>query len=156
MAKITLATVKKFVRENLDNETLFIKKKSAFDGMTDGVEYNTKATFEKAEKLESTEQNEKYKLRVAGAWFVGSSRDYFNQYEDDHFKGIEVYNCCGSFILAIKKSSAEPTHKVIYDPTQKAGFEGAFLKGTFEECKAYCEANNGQTGHYFTYITVEI
>ena len=103
MAKITLAAVKKFVRENLDNETLFIKKKSAFDGMTDGVEYNAKATFEKAEKLESTEQNEKYKLRVAGAWFVGSSRDYFTQYEDDNFKGIEVYNCCGSFILATKK-----------------------------------------------------
>lgn len=40
---------------------------------------------------------------IKGAWFVGSSRDYFNIYEDAEYVGFSVSNSCGSFILAIKK-----------------------------------------------------
>ena len=37
------------------------------------------------------------------AYFVGSSRDYFQPYDLDGFKGYEIYNCVGSFILAVKE-----------------------------------------------------
>ena len=47
--------------------------------------------------------NERNTLGVAGAWFVNGSRDYFTEYMDDEFIGYEVSNCCGNFILAIKR-----------------------------------------------------
>lgn len=100
--KITLSTVKSFIRKNKDN--LFLNLKSSFDGMTDMVETCKNSSFKKATE---TTGNLSYTLGIAGTWFVGSSRDYFSQYEDDQFTGIKVYNCCGSFILAIKKPSNE-------------------------------------------------
>ena len=72
--------------------------------MTDCIEFNKNSAFSKAKE---TTENLSYTLGIAGTWFVGSSRDYFSQYEDDQFTGIKVYNCCGSFILAIKKPSNE-------------------------------------------------
>jgi hypothetical protein len=47
-------------------------------------------------------------MGIRGAWFVGSSRDGFVKIErtaDDGsvYVGYEVYNCCGSFELVIKK-----------------------------------------------------
>lgn len=98
MAKITKTTIKSFIKKNFDN--LYIKKTSHFDGMTDGVENIENPTFLKVEKDERIPENT---LGVAGAWFVGQSRDYFYDYEDDNFKGYEISNCCGGFILAIKK-----------------------------------------------------
>lgn len=100
MKKITLATVKKLIRENLEAGKLFIKLKRDFDASDDCVRQIKNASFKVAEK---TEKCEKYTLKVKGAWFVGSSNDYFDAYEDEHFKGIEVYNCCGCFIIAVKK-----------------------------------------------------
>ena len=48
------------------------------------------------------ENNASHTLGVNGAWFVGDSRDYFTAYDDGQFSGYEVYNCCGSFVLAVK------------------------------------------------------
>ena len=41
-------------------------------------------------------------LGIHSAWFVGSSRDYFEVYSDGTFTGYKVSNCCGRFTLAIK------------------------------------------------------
>lgn len=95
--KTTLATVKSFIKKNREN--LFINVKSSFDGMTDGVERLHGGFVKAAHESHNNEHN----FTVAGAWFVGSSRDYFESYQDEQFIGIEVYNSCGTFILAIQK-----------------------------------------------------
>lgn len=94
--RLTLATVKAFIRENAAD--LYINVTSKFSGMTDGVE-RVKSDFEKVEFKQHTEND----LGIPGAWFVGSSRDNFAHYQDARFEGIEVYNSCGSFTLAIRK-----------------------------------------------------
>lgn len=95
--KITLATVKSLINKNAEN--LYIKLESKFNGMTDGIDF-VKDCFT---KTESTSSNIKNTLGINGAWFVGSSNDYFTSFENNNFIGVEIYNCCGSFILAIKK-----------------------------------------------------
>jgi len=94
--KITLATVKKFIRESGDN--LLIDVRSSFDGMTDCIQL-CGGKFVKATREEIRANT----LGIKGAWFVGHSDDYFQPYEKENLKGIEVSNCCGSFILAVKK-----------------------------------------------------
>lgn len=93
--KITLATIKAFVRKNEDS--LYIMKKSSFDGMVDGV----RACEDRAFRPVENEAHHEATMGIKGAWFVRGSRDYFNEYDDGKFKGYEVSNCCGSFILAI-------------------------------------------------------
>jgi len=94
--KITKATLKSFVKKNKEN--LFIKVKSTFDGMSDGIV----CINEGFKKVSLKEDYQEHTLGIEGAWLVGSSRDYFNFYSDRSFEGIEVYNCCGSFIIATK------------------------------------------------------
>lgn len=95
--KITLATIKAFIRKN--ESKIYIKVKSSFSGYTDCVEY-IEDSFKLAVKDENI--NLKYTLGIPGAWFVGQSRDYFEVYEDKNYIGFKVYNACGSFIIAIK------------------------------------------------------
>ena len=96
-SKITLATVKSFIRKNQAN--LYIQNLSRFNGMSDMVEA-TLDGFTKAEiKLSSTNND----LGINGAWFVGRSNDYFTPFDSIAFTGIHVYNSCGSFNLAIIK-----------------------------------------------------
>ena len=96
--KITLASLKSFSKRNVGN--LYSKEKSSFNGMTDCVE-STKGKWTKSEIL--TVSDNYYKSGIKGIYTVGSSRDYFRIYEDAEYFGIEVYNCCGTTILAIKK-----------------------------------------------------
>lgn len=91
--KITLSTLKAFAKRNENN--LFVKEISSFDGMTDGVEWNHSPKWSKVE-LSKAYGHE-------GVWLVGSSRDHFKLYEDEKYIGIEVYNCCGTGILATLK-----------------------------------------------------
>lgn len=95
--KPTMATLKSFIRKNAGQ--LFIKHKSSFDGMTDCVEQDHKAAFLPAVAPERSFSNN---LGIAGAWIVGQSRDYINEFNAEGFRGFEVYNCCGSFVLAVK------------------------------------------------------
>ena len=95
--KTTKATIKSFIRKNTEN--LYINVKSEFDGMTDMCE-SQKGGFGKATMTDEYRNN---RLGISGAWFVGNSRDYFSDYDDGVFAGYEVYNCCGKFILAVKK-----------------------------------------------------
>ena len=41
-------------------------------------------------------------LGIQGVWLVNGSRDSFREYDDGDFRGIHVYNCCGSFTVAVK------------------------------------------------------
>lgn len=96
MAKITLATIKKFIRQNRGN--LFIKQKSSFDGMSDCVMDNKNAEFRQV-NAESIDFEKSNTLGIPGAWFVGSSRDSFNDYSDDTYIGYTVYNSCGQCVI---------------------------------------------------------
>jgi hypothetical protein len=95
MKKVTLSTIKSFLKKN--EGQILIKVDSKFDSMTDCVErVNDGFTF--AKKHNGVNSN--YTLGLDGAWFVGSSRDYFKVYEDEKFQGFYIYNCCGSFTIA--------------------------------------------------------
>lgn len=97
--KITMATVKSFVRKNSGN--LFINVKSSFDGMTDCCE----SLYDGFVKAQQDTDHPSHTLGIKGAWFVGDSRDYFQPYDNiaGDMTGIEVSNSCGHFILAIIK-----------------------------------------------------
>lgn len=97
MKRITMATVKSFVRKNANK--LFVNVKSDFDGMTDGcVKINN--GFSVASKDDSCIENT---LGLCGVWLVGSSRDRFTAYEDNKYIGIKYSNCCGNGVIAIAK-----------------------------------------------------
>lgn len=98
--KITLATVKAFIRTNATE--LYINVTSSFDGMTDGCEQRHEG-FKKVTTF--TADHREHTRGIQGAWFVGDSRDYFTAYKKDGFEGIQVSNSCGRFILAIKSNS---------------------------------------------------
>jgi len=99
--KITRATFKSFIKKNMEN--LFILNKADFDGMQDCVT-ECKGTPRKAEfKSPENEYALENTLGIKGVWLVGDSRDYFKTYEDEVFKGIEVSNSCGRFIIGIIK-----------------------------------------------------
>lgn len=95
--KITKATLKSFIKKNKDN--LFIKVTSSFDGMTDCVQ-RVEDNFKKVDNIDF---NDSHSLGIRGLWLVGKSRNCFEEWEDKEYKGIEIYNCCGTSIIAIKK-----------------------------------------------------
>lgn len=95
--KITLATLKKFIKENKFD--LFLKRKSEFSGMTDGLEF----IKEEFSPVTFTNSNLENTLGIEGVWVVGGSRNYFTTFENEAYIGIDVYNCCGNFILTVKK-----------------------------------------------------
>ena len=96
--RITLATIKAFIRKNREN--LYIDVKSTFDGMVDCVMPCGDGAFTKALTPDDG-YNHQNKLGIQGAWFVLGGGDRFYPFEKDGFKGYEVYNCCGTFILAV-------------------------------------------------------
>lgn len=96
--KITLATIKSFIKKN--ESKIYIEVKSSFSGMTDCVE-TIKDDFKLAVK--DVNINVKYTFGIPGAWFVGNSRDYFEAFENTNYTGFKVYNACGSFIIATNK-----------------------------------------------------
>ena len=95
--KITLATMKAFARRNMDQ--LYVKELSTFNGMVDCVESNDDPKWIKSKMVESGY----YRTGIFGVYTVGSSRDYFSLYDDGLYFGIEVYNSCGTSVLAVKK-----------------------------------------------------
>jgi hypothetical protein len=57
------------------------------------------------EQIETNFFTDKNTFGYKGIWLVNSSRDSFKAFENDLFEGIEVYNCCGSFIIAIRRAA---------------------------------------------------
>ena len=98
MAKITLATVKSFLKKN--EGKIYISQKSDFDGMQDCVVPVRDKSFTLAQAPSNPMKNN---LGIRGAWFVFGSADSFSLYDDGEYYGFDVYNCCGNFIVAIKK-----------------------------------------------------
>lgn len=96
MNKITKATFKSFIRKN--EGKLFIKQQSHFDGMTDCIQQLDGGYV----PVQKPEYNHEETLGIQGVWLVGGGRDYFTAVEENGFKGICCYNCCGQFILAVK------------------------------------------------------
>ena len=41
-------------------------------------------------------------LGVGGVWLVGQSRDRVQAFESDGLRGFYVYNCCGSWTVAVR------------------------------------------------------
>lgn len=99
--KLTLASLKSFIKAN--DGQIWIKNISDFDAMVDCVMPCNDAGFRKAEKKECTEYSYNHNLGYYGIWLVNGSRNNFSHYNDGIFTGIEVYNCCGSFIVAVKR-----------------------------------------------------
>src|SRR5210317_1987618 len=99
MKKITLRTIKKFIKDNKEN--LYISNKASFNGMTDGVEFTESQGFKLAENSKPTNFFD-HSLGIKDAFFAFNSRDYFDAYTDENFNGYEISNCCGKFILAVK------------------------------------------------------
>ena len=97
--KITLATLKSFARRN--NDRLYCKSLSDFNGMTDCVEH-VNGDFK---RTQITDEINYYRSGIQGVYTVGSSDDYFHIYEDESFFGITIFNCCGSSILAVRKEA---------------------------------------------------
>ena len=95
--KTTLATIKSFIKKNAGN--LYIKNQSDFDPMTDCVQSCSDNGFR---EVVATEDNVSHTLGIQGAWFVKRSRDFFDKHSENGFRGYRVYNCCGSFVIAVK------------------------------------------------------
>jgi len=95
--KITLATLKSFAKRN--EGKIYAKTINEFDGMTDCVEDSKNAKWREAK---ITEKKGYFRTGIQGIYTVGSSRDYFTLYKDGEYAGIEVNNCCGASILAVK------------------------------------------------------
>lgn len=94
MAKVTLSTVKSFIKKNIHNLT--VVQHSSFDGMHDCVMPNK---FEYKVDPSNLDMTNKNTFGMGnGVWFVGNSRDYITQLPN----GFEIYNCCGTFELLVK------------------------------------------------------
>jgi len=98
MSKVTMATIKSFVRKNQGK--LYIRTKTSFDGMTDGCEPCADRSFTPAQQSDLSNAPT-HTLGIMGAWFVGQSRDYLTPINEGGYIGYHVYNCCGSFDLAV-------------------------------------------------------
>jgi len=105
--KITVATVKSFIRKNRSN--LLINVKSSFDSMQDMVTESRNKdffpararTYYKDQQEVEVSQDDKHTLGVSGVWFTG--RDMCERFETETHIGFEVYNCCGTWRVAIAR-----------------------------------------------------
>lgn len=96
-AKHTVAHLKKFVRDYRD--VLEIRCESDFNGMSDCIEHNPDAKWQPATERDSVPE---HTLGVRGVWIVGRSRDRISYFSSKGRVGFFVYNCCGSFTVAVK------------------------------------------------------
>jgi hypothetical protein len=93
--KATKATLKAFLRKNKD---VMFRRLSYFDGMYDGVVDSRDNGFERLEG--PFNPDDKNRLGFAGLWFT--SNDLITPYNKEGMRGFEIYNSCGSFVLAVK------------------------------------------------------
>ncbi len=95
--KITRATFKSFLKKNAGR--VLISTGSRFDGMYDSVMPCADQAFTPIQPADRAYDNN---LGYQGVWLVLGSRDYFTEYSKDGMTGIQVYNCCGTFTVAVK------------------------------------------------------
>ena len=94
MTKITLTTIKKFIKENKDK--IYIQNITHFNGMTDGIDNCENQNFYLSEQTEIKQKQygRDNTLGLKGAYFV-----FFNE---NNFEGYQVSNCIGHFVIATK------------------------------------------------------
>ena len=107
--KITIATVKSFIRRN--RSTLLVRVKSAFDGRQDGVRDHAASAYAPAACCETychetgryvpASADSRDTMGIMGVWFTG--RDSCRPIETETVRGYEVYNCCGTWSVAVAK-----------------------------------------------------
>ena len=68
--------------------------------MTDGIEPASDKSFK---PVTITDEHYEHTLGISGVWLVGSSRDFFSPYDENGIVGIDVSNCCGHFIIGVRK-----------------------------------------------------
>jgi len=95
--KVTLATVKAFMRRNAAN--LMVKATSSFDGMYDCVMPSDNPAYRCVGGL--FRENNKNTYGLPGVWFVGGSGNWFSPITEPGLTGYRVSNCCGSFSVAV-------------------------------------------------------
>lgn len=100
MAKVTKATFKSFIKKQIAEDNLWIRVGSDFNPVSDMVEKSKDTKFIQITNTEA--EFPENSLGIQGLWLVGGGRDYFNLVTTSLFEGIEVYNCCGSCIIAKK------------------------------------------------------
>ena len=94
--KITLATVKTFVRKTV-GKGLCVKANARFNGMTDGIE----SVVDSYRSVASAQMSDDTTLGIDGAYFVCGSRNYFYVINTADWFGFQVSNCVGIFELVI-------------------------------------------------------
>lgn len=97
--RITLATIKSWMKKN--EGRIYVQERSRFDGSIDAVSYHEAPEFNLAQPSYNPHKNN---FNMRGVWFVFGGGDCYTPYDDGKFQGYEVYNCCGSFILATLKA----------------------------------------------------
>ena len=102
MSKITIATVKAFIRKHPEAQ---IRVNSDFDGMIDCVSGNPHAQWFPLEERDAEHRFDQNTLGYKGLWFVGYSRDYPAPYDDGVMTGYEVTNSCGCWTVAIPRTN---------------------------------------------------
>lgn len=95
--RITKATLKAFIKKNIHN--LWLEQSYSYDGRIDGISFNDKS-FKRV--IIDPDNLNKPNLGVPGIWITDSD-NLFTEYCTDRFYGIEVYNCCGCFTIAIER-----------------------------------------------------
>jgi hypothetical protein len=105
--KITIATVKAFVRKAKAAGTLLVRCDSSFDGMSDCVERNSDAKFFVPQEVGDHGNN----LGLQGVYFVNGSGNWCKAYDDGTYAGFQVSNCCGSWVVATLKPTVSTAEK---------------------------------------------
>ena len=96
--KITLATLKKFIREH--NPAILEIKVLRDHYNNAGGEYQPDWQPVQSDDCPDLQKNT---LGIKGLWLVGHSRDYFSLFTEPERTGIMCSNCCGSWILAWRR-----------------------------------------------------
>jgi hypothetical protein len=96
--RITLATIKSFIRKNKEN--LFIRTTRSYDLIESFSKTSDNLNFR---PIESTDLSIQYTLGIKDVWIAGQGRDGFLAYENDKYIGYDIYNVCHAFNLVIKK-----------------------------------------------------
>lgn len=83
-------------------DNLHLQVKSKFNGMIDGTDF-VKEPFTPVTYNDTKKGSYLYDvtLGIEGVWSI-KGRDLLEAYDDGQYRGIYVYNSCGSFILAEK------------------------------------------------------
>lgn len=101
MARFTKASLKSFIKRNVNN--LEIRVTDKFDGMYDCVMPTSDQSWRLVDPRYEINLDMRNTLGIDGVWLVEDGRDYFT-YSKDVQNGIitelvHVYNSCGSFDL---------------------------------------------------------